>query len=157
MNLKSYILLITIGITSILFTACANDNAAASACIQPCATHTEAEKTISGKLAAKLETFKVDASAEASYKNSLKNDFPKLSDANAAFCLGLRAIDCYKKHKVIDQATAQTLAIETLRYYRSRKGISGGGAQLSPYERDSLRKSPEGVSILAELKQYNIQ
>src|SRR5713101_5674595 len=134
----------------ILFgTGCAQnkENAPQAACIQPCATHLESDKDISGKLAAKLETFKVDASAEAKYKNTLKSDFKELSDANAAMCLGLRAIDCYKKNGVIDQATAQMLAVETLRFYRSKNGISGGGRNLTPYEKDLIRKSPEGQLI----------
>jgi hypothetical protein len=136
---------------------CANKgNPTLTTCIQPCATHSEADKEISGKLAAKLEQFKADASAEAKYTNTIKNDFPELSDENARLCLGLRAIECYRKNKVIDKATAQQMAIETLRDYRSRNGVSAVGGKLKPYEKNLIKKSAEGQSIIAELRSYNL-
>ena len=143
-------------IAALALVGCPRPNPAAESCIQPCATTTASEKELSGKVAGKLDKFKADADAEAKYKESLKNDFAQLSDANAAFCLGLRAIECYHKHHVIDDATAQMLAAETLRFYRSKKGISGGGDTLSPYEKDLLRQSPDGDSILDQLRKYKI-
>jgi len=134
---------------------CASHNPALESCIQPCSTHSEADKQISGKLAAKLQQVP-EASAEASYKNTIKNDFPQLSDSNARLCLGLRAIECYYNHKMIDKATAQRLAEETLQNYRSRNGVSAVGGKLTPLEKNLVRKSPDGSTIMAELKSFNL-
>jgi hypothetical protein len=127
-----------------------------SSCIQPCATHSEADKELSGKLGAKLAQVNVDANLEASYKNIIKNDYPALSDTNARLCLELRAIECYKEHKVIDQATAQRMAEATFQDYRSRNGVAAIGGKARPLDKRLIRRSPDANTILAELREFNL-
>ncbi len=124
-------------------------------CIQPCETKSSSDKDISGKLALDLNQINASGSVEAKYKNTLGRDYSALSDKNCLLLLGMRAIECYKKQRIIDQPTAQRMAQDALQAWRQAVGApvtqAGAGGNVSARELKLINRSPEAGYIKAEL------
>ena len=135
---------------------CKNDNQSAAAkptCIAVPPTTRETDKGAAATLALKLEQLKMSADLKAEFKNTLKEEFQKLSDSNMSLYLFLSAIECYTKAQtpISDEMARELMQLVKARYTAGNQLAGTPPDRLTPVERNLINKNPEVAPQIFEL------
>lgn len=126
-------------------------------CITPPLTHSESDRKAAIEISGKLEKIPISGTLKLDFEKTLKSDFDKLSDTNAALLLFLNAIDCYLQRGKVGHEIAKEMAAIVRSKYAAAAGLQGTDAVLTPIERSLIQKSTEADKILGRLRQFGIQ
>jgi len=126
-------------------------------CINPPKTNVESDKKLITDITAKLEQLQASGELKVDFENTVKQNFDKLSDSNAALLLFLNAIDCYlQRGKVGQEAAREMVAIVRARW-GAKNGLSGTLPNLTPVEKQIIGNSPNAPAILSRLEEFGIK
>jgi hypothetical protein len=129
----------------------------ATSCITPPITSSESDHTNAVDLSVQLTKIEASGDIKLSFENTVKQNFDKLNDSNAALLLFLNAIDCYLQRGKIGHDVAIEMADVVRARWGAKNGLSGSSPTLSPIERQLIQKSPNSAIILGRLNEFGIQ
>ncbi|QJE97737.1 hypothetical protein [Luteolibacter luteus] len=133
------------------------DDGRAESCIVAPQLETKIANDEAVKLITKFEQQVINGSGDASrnFQTVTAETFQKLDNKTAAFLIGMRAADCFLKHRTAagDQAAVETtrsMRDFLLEELRSEQGMQGAGTELMPGETAILKQSDLGKTALDE-------
>jgi|SRR5579863_913975 len=137
---------------SILTTSCVTT----TSCITPPMTTNEIDKKKIVDITAKLDKLQSSGEIKTDFETTLKQNFDKLSDSNAALLLFLNAIDCYLQRGKIGQDIARDMVSVVRARWGAANGLAGTMPTLTPIEQGIIGRSPNSAAIYGRLSEFGV-
>ena len=131
---------------------CRNDH-----CVEPPLLKQESDKSVAIDIAAKLDKLPLTADLKTEFKDTLNQEFNKLSDKNASLLMFLQAIDCYLKAGKAGEDLARQLFTLVRDWWAAIHDFRGLDNRISPAERAAIDESSFADQIYKYYKQFGVQ
>lgn len=151
-SMKGLFLAVVLGLISFFsFTGCVTHS-----CITPPISSVDSDKKKIVDITAKLDKLQASGELKTDFETTLKQNFDKLNDSNAALLLFLNAIDCYLQRGKVGQDVAREMVAVVRARWGAKNGLAGTLPTLTPVEKQIIDKSQNATAIYGRLEEFGV-